>query len=373
MATKKDLENQAIARLVIQDKSKEELIKAKKFIETLKEYKKYSKYYKTYYKGIKKAIDYNKEDRVYVENKLDGTKTGRTSCKAYEAGKNKKGVSFHTLPRPNKIVNIRKLFYNDNGAFLTADYSGMEPRIAAYMSNDKGLLKAFNSGEDPYIYTASLIFNKELKDVKKEERQLAKTVLLLVIYGGSANKLAATANISVQKAAKILERLQAVYPGIFTWVESVHKDIFENKQVVSLFGGIRHLPDIDSKDKYTVFEALRQGVNFKVQRSSSDILAFAAKEVDIELTTRGLISEMKETVHDSMEIDLSLEEIREVVEIVQDKMFNYPSIKKLGIVFTVPLKVEIIIGKSFGDGIEAHFKDNKLSNFEEIKNYLESK
>ena len=120
---------------------------AREFIETLLQYKYRMKQYRTYVKGVEKAINYNDDGRIYYQYNFATVVTGRLSCSTYTVGSEKKGVSFHTLPRESEgdNINIRKLMVADEGkAFLAADFSQAELRVLAQCCGDKGLIEAFN-------------------------------------------------------------------------------------------------------------------------------------------------------------------------------------------------------------------------------------
>ena len=169
-----------VSRSVIQDKSTEDLIQSRDFLKGLLNLRKSEKLAKTYIQGTKKAIEYNERDKVFVDFRFDGTATGRLSCAAYNA-KKAMGVSFHTLPRDTE-TNIRSIFTAPKGqAFITVDYAAMELRVLSHIAKEGNMQTAFNKGADLHTYTAQLLFNKKV--VTKEDRQIAKTVSFLIVYG----------------------------------------------------------------------------------------------------------------------------------------------------------------------------------------------
>ena len=176
-------EGKKISKGVVKGKTTEELRTASRFISSLLDLRKIQKLQKTYISGTKKALEYTQGDRVYVDYRLDGTTTGRLSCAAYNAQK-PMGVSFHTLPRDTNI-NIRSIFTaEDESFFVTVDYAAMELRVLAHVAKEKSMQQAFISGQDLHTYTARLLFGKQ--DISKTERQIAKTVSFLIVYGGGA-------------------------------------------------------------------------------------------------------------------------------------------------------------------------------------------
>jgi DNA polymerase I len=361
-------EGKKISKSVIRSKSTEELQSASRFISGLLDLRKAEKLQKTYIHGTKKALAYNESKKLYVDYRLDGTATGRLSCAAYNAQK-PMGVSFHTLPRETN-TNIRSMFVAPKGsAFITVDYAAMELRVLAHIAKEKSMQHAFNSGADLHTYTAKLLFNKE--DITKEERQIAKTVSFLIVYGGGAFNLAETMRIPMDRAEGIIKNYQRVYPGVFRYMEHVNEFIKNNGYAYTIFGRRRNLCDVGSKDRSVVNRALRQGLNFTIQSSASDILLCGLVGVFKRLKEAKLDARVVATVHDSLEIISSEKDLKQTLEIVYDELVNYPNLRNLfGINFDVPLSVDFEVGRSFGDGILVPFVDGSPSNIPKVLDYL---
>lgn len=341
-------EGKKISKSVVADKTTEDLLNTRKFLRGLLDLRKSEKLAKTYIHGTKKAIEYNEKDKIYVDFRFDGTATGRLSCASYNAQK-AMGVSFHTLPR-EKESNIRSIFCAPPGySFLTVDYAAMELRVLAHIAKEGNMQHAFNSGVDLHTYTAQLLFNKE--KVTKEERQIAKTVSFLIVYGGGAFNLSETMSIPIRRAKKIIGNYQNVYPGIFEYMEFVNGFIRDNGYAYTIFGRRRNLPDVYSGDRMVVNRALRQGLNFTIQSAASDILLCSLIGLHRKINNLNIDARIVATVHDSIELICAEKEIDEVCKVVYDEMVNYPTIKEVfNIYFDVPLKIDIEVGNSFGDG-----------------------
>ena len=348
-------EGKRISKSVIADKTKEELVESKKFLKGLLELRKSEKLTKTYIQGTKNAIAYNEHDKIYVDFRFDGTATGRLSCAAYTAQK-AMGVSFHTLPRET-TNNIRSLFKAPGDwAFIAADYAAMELRVLSHIAKEGNMQLAFNQGADLHTYTARLLFNKE--KITKQERQIAKTVSFLIVYGGGAFNLSETMGISLNRAKKIIKDYDNVYPGIFEYMEFVNKFIKENGYAYTIFGRKRNLPDVYSKDHKVVNRSLRQGLNFTIQSSASDILLTSLLGACDRFKEAGMQAQPVATVHDSIEIICPQEEVKDALTILYDEMVNYPKIKDIfNIHFDIPLAIDAEVGKSFGDGEAVHFEN----------------
>lgn len=346
-------EGKKISKSVVASKSTEDLKNAQGFLKGLLNLRKSEKLTKTYIDGTKKAIDYNGKNKVFVDFRFDGTATGRLSCAAYNAQK-AMGVSFHTLPRETEN-NIRSLFTAPPGwSFIAADYAAMELRVLSHIAKEGNMQLAFNQGADLHTYTAKLLFNKE--NIKKEERQIAKAVSFLIVYGGGAFNLSETMGIPMKRAEKIIKDYENVYPGIFEYMDFVNRFIKENGYAYTIFGRKRNLPDVYSNDRQVVNRALRQGLNFTIQSSASDILLTSLLGASRRFKEAGMQAVPVATVHDSIEIICPKEEVKDTLMILYDEMVNYPTIKEIfNIHFDVPLSIDAEVGSSFGDGVEVEF------------------
>lgn len=350
-------EGKKICKSVLHDKSTKSLKELKGFLTGFLDLRKSEKIKKTYIEGTTKAINYNNEDRVYVDYRLDGTSTGRLSCAAYNA-KEAMGVSFHTLPRETKS-NVRSIFTAPEGwSFLTVDYAAMELRVLSHIAKEGRMQTAFHEGQDLHTYTARLLFNKE--KISKNERQIAKTVSFLIVYGGGAFNLAETMGIPMRRAEGIIDNYKNVYPGIFSYMEFVNEFIKSNGYAYTIFGRRRSLPDVYSRDRQVVNRALRQGLNFTIQSSASDILVASLVGLSQRMKELNMSSRIVATVHDSIELIAPKEELEALCVLVYDELVNYPYIKDhFNIHLDVPLAVDLEVGRSFGDGKPVTFKEGK--------------
>lgn len=348
-------EGKRISKSVIASKTTEDLQEAKKFLKGLLGLRKSEKLTKTYIDGTKNAIAYNERDKVFVDFRFDGTATGRLSCAAYTAQK-AMGVSFHTLPRET-TNNIRSLFTAPDGwAFIAADYAAMELRVLSHIAKDGNMQLAFNQGADLHSYTARLLFNKP--EISKQERQIAKAVSFLIVYGGGAFNLSETMGIPMRRAEKIIKDYENVYPAVFAYMDFVNSFIKENGYAYTIFGRKRNLPDVYSKDRSVVNRALRQGLNFTIQSSASDILLTSLLGASKRFKEAGLLARPVATVHDSIEVICPKEEVKDALTILYDEMVNYPKIKDVfNIHFDVPLAIDAEVGGSFGDGRLVEFRE----------------
>ena len=350
-------EGKQISKRVVASKSTEELLDSKKFLKGLLGLRKSEKLAKTYIQGTKKAIEYNGKNKIFVDFRFDGTSTGRLSCASYNA-KKAMGVSFHTLPRTTED-NIRSIFTAPpKQSFIAVDYAAMELRVLAHVAKDGNMQNAFNEGADLHTYTAKLLFNKQ--NISKTERQIAKTVSFLIVYGGGAFNLSETMGIPLRRAERIIDNYKNVYPAVFEYMEFVNDFIRTNGYAYTIFGRRRNLPDVGSRNNTVVNRALRQGLNFTIQSTASDILLTSLLGISRRFKANNLSARPVATVHDSVEVVCPDNEVENVLEILYDEMVNYPTIKEIfNIHFDVPLSIDAEVGRSFGDGKDVHFEDGK--------------
>ena len=348
-------EEMNISRSVLSNMTDEQVISAKRFFDRFSEFKKLTKLYSVYIEGARTALANTGNGRMYVNYNIDGTVTGRISNSGanIERGKNGKiGVSFHTLPRESLDVNIRDYVVAPKGHdFITIDMKAMELRVLAHVANEQNMIHAFRSGVDLHSYSAGLTFKKDPSKVSKLERQIAKEVSFLTVYGGTAYTLASKRNIPEERAEEIINSWMKAFPGVGRYMNTVQDYIEQFKYAKTIFGRRRNLPNIDSPFKGVRREAFRQGLNFTIQSAASDILLCGMLGVIEKL--KGMDAKVVATVHDSIELIAPKNETRRVVELVKEELENYHYLRdNFNIDFKVPLAVDIEVGSSFGNGVE---------------------
>ena len=367
----------ALENILSKTKGVKKHANGREFITKLLEYKAAEKIHKTYINGIEKAIDYNQEDRVYSSYNIGEVVTGRLSCSRYNAGrKAPKGVSFHTLPRwlpDSNLPNIRDIIKPDPGkVFIAADFSQAEVRMLAQCSRDKNLIQAFVDDVDLHRFSASLIFQKDPSEVTGEERQVAKSVTFLIIYGGGPFKLHKDTGLPKAYCEEVFKKYQEAFPRVFQWIDSVHKFVKDKKVAVSLFGRIRHLDNVDSHIKKNVMRALRQGTNFVIQSSTSDLMLFAIQRLQDRLDEAGLDAQLLATVHDSVELQCLPEDTYKVLSLVKETLSSVADIENLfGMDFLVPFEVDVEVGTSFGVLEEVEYLGNTAIETDAVNDMIE--
>ena len=248
--------------------------------------------------------------------------------------------------RTERGREIRKAFIpsSPDGVILSADYSQIELRIMAHLSQDSHLTEAFRQGLDVHAITASKIFGIHPEEVTPEQRRIAKTANFGIMYGISAFGLAQRLKIPRAEARKIIDDYFANFPDISAFIDGTVASAREKGYVETLFGRRRYLPDINSRNSTVRSLAERNAVNAPIQGTAADIIKIAMNSVDREISERNLKSRMVLQVHDELVFDAVPEEIGILKEIVVEKMQNV-------IKLSIPLTVECNYGKNW---LEAH-------------------
>ncbi len=240
---------------------------------------------------------------------------------------------------------IREAFIPEPGwALVAADYSQIELRIMAHLSQDPGLVQAFNDGVDIHRATASEVFGVRPPGVDEEQRRRAKAINFGLIYGMSAYGLARQLKIDLQEARRYVNIYFERYPGVKQYMQNTRQRAREQGFVETLFGRRLHLPEINSRNGALRQYAERIAINAPVQGTAADLIKLAMLEIDKWLIKNGSSSKLILQVHDELVFEVEEERIDEIVEIAADLMCG---VAKLDI----PLVVDIGVGHNWK---EAH-------------------
>ena len=238
---------------------------------------------------------------------------------------------------------IRAAFIAEKGnVLLSADYSQIELRLLAHFSEDKLLVEAFGRSEDIHTLTASQVFGVPPLMVDAEHRRRAKVVNFGIVYGLSPFGLSQELGIEQAEAKKYIEGYFEKYKGVRCWIDSVLDGCRREKRVKTLFGRVRPIPDIDSRNPNMRGFAERTAVNSPLQGTAADLIKLAMIRIDDELRRRKLATRMTLQVHDELVFEVPKTELDEVRELVKDRMENVHALK-------VPLLVEIGAGPNWRD------------------------
>ena len=240
---------------------------------------------------------------------------------------------------------IREAFVANAGCvFLSADYSQIELRIMAHLSQDANMLEAFRRGVDIHAATAAKIYNIPLEQVTSDMRRKAKTANFGIIYGISAFGLSERLGISRTEAKDLIEGYFAAYPSIKQYIDTSIAKAREHSYVETLLGRKRFLPDIKSRNSVVRGFAERNAVNAPIQGTAADIIKIAMIRISHALKANQLKATMNMQVHDELNFSVPVEELEQVKRIVKHEMEQAMSL-------TVPLIVECGVGNNW---LEAH-------------------
>ena len=291
----------------------------------------------TYVLALPKQVN-PKTKRIHTVFNQTLTSTGRLSSL---------NPNLQNIPiRTSNGKLIRKAFTarNKDHVLVSADYSQIELRVIASLSNDEDMIKAFNNNEDIHKSTASKVFNIDLENVTKEQRSHAKVVNFGIIYGVSAFGLSNQTDLSRSESKEIIDNYYKSYPKLKEFTSNQIEFARSNGYVKTLLGRKRYLNDINSRNAIIRSSAERNAINSPVQGTAADIIKLAMIKIDNELEKLKLKSKLILQVHDELIFDCPKGEIEIIKDMVQEKMQNAYQLN-------VPLKVDV------GDGynwLEAH-------------------
>ena len=301
------------------------------------EYRQLKKLKSTYVDPLPELCD-PIDGRIHTNFMQTVTATGRLSSN---------NPNLQNIPiRTAKGREIRKAFVprDEQHELMAVDYSQIELRIIAALSEDKSMINAFKKGVDIHTATAAKIFNTPVPEIKREQRYQAKAVNFGIIYGQSAFGLAQNLNISRKEAKTIIDSYFEEYPTIKKYMENVVASAREQGYVKTVLDRRRYLPDINSTNAIVRGYAERNAINAPIQGSAADVIKLAMIAVQKEMFALKLNSKMILQVHDELVFDVHSEE-REILEkLVKESMEGALSL-------SVPLEVEYKIA---GNWLDAH-------------------
>lgn len=241
---------------------------------------------------------------------------------------------------------IRKAFIprDNNYVLLAADYSQIELRIIAALSQEENMIKAFENGEDIHASTAAKVFNVPIEQVTREQRSNAKTVNFGIIYGVSAFGLSNQTTLSRTEAKELIDTYYKTYPKLKQYIQNQIDFARENGYVETVLGRRRYLKDINSRNAVVRGAAERNAVNAPIQGSAADIIKLAMIAIHKKLQEGNFKTKMLLQVHDELVFDAYKDELEAIKPIIKTEMENAYKL-------AVPLDVELGIGTNW---LEAH-------------------
>ena len=313
----------------------EELAEEYEIAQLILDYRKFAKLKSTYTEALPALID-RKDNRIHTTYNQTVTATGRLSS----SNPNLQNIPVRT-EEGNKIRNAFVSGDKENGLILSADYSQIELRLLAHITQDKHLLEAFNSGVDVHTLTASKVFDVPVEDVTKEMRYKSKAVNFGIIYGQSKYGLAKSLGISNADAETFIEKYFATYPRVKAYMEGTVLEAEEKGFVETIFGRKRYLATelLSSNGMIREF-AKRAAINQPIQGTAADLMKIAMIDFSKKLKENNLKSKMIMQVHDELVVEVVKSELDIVTNLVKEAM-------ELQQPLSVPLVVDVNVGESW--------------------------
>ncbi len=306
-------------------------------IDNILEYRGLKKLLSTYVDALPQLIN-PKTGRIHTTYNQAATATGRLSS----TNPNLQNIPIRDIAgRPIRAAFVPS---DTNHLILSADYSQVELRIMAHLSDDRPLIDAFAAGEDIHTATAARVFGKSTDEVTKEDRRRAKTANFGIIYGISAFGLSQRLDIQRTEAKEIIDGYFASYPAVKEYMDRVMSDARQTEYVETLFGRRRYLKEINSRNAIVRGVAERNAVNAPIQGTAADIMKLAMVGIWQEFKRQDIKSQIIMQVHDEVVIDLLRSEEEAVRAIVTEQMEQ-----------AAELSVKLISECGVGDNwLEAH-------------------
>ena len=312
----------------------EELRGAHPIIEFILDYRQLAKLKSTYIDALPGLIN-TETGRVHTSFNQTRTATGRLSSSE---------PNLQNIPVRGELGRqVRNAFIAPAGSYLmSGDYSQIDLRALAHLSQDPNLLNAFRRDEDIHSATAAQLFGVDAPRVTPDMRRLAKTVNFGVIYGMSDYGLEQATELSRKEASRFIAAYFAKYSGVKQYLESTKEQAREKGYVQTLLGRRRFIPEINSSNRQAREAAERMAINMPVQGTSADIIKVAMINLDKEMGKRQLKSKMLLQVHDELILEVPQGEMEEIKKLV-------PEIMSSALKLSVPLKVDIKTGSNWGE------------------------
>jgi len=308
-----------------------------KIIEDILEWRSLDKLQNTYVKSLPNEVS-NLTNRVHSSFNQTVTTTGRLSSN---------NPNLQNIPiRTANGQKIRRAFIPRGSDYIlmAADYSQIELRVIASMSNEKNMIDAFVNNQDIHTMTASKIYNVDPENVTREQRGNAKTVNFGIIYGVSAFGLSQQTDLNRSESKVMIDNYFLNYPGLKKYMSDQIDFARNNGYVETIMGRRRYLQNINSQNNMLRSSSERNAINAPIQGSAADIIKIAMININSELKKQSLKSKMLLQVHDELVFDVHKSEKDQIKDIVKTTMESAVKLK-------VPLRIDLEFGKNW---LEAH-------------------
>ena len=309
------------------------LAKDHKIIQNVLDYRGLAKLKSTYVDALPEQVEPS-TGRVHTDYMQTVAATGRLSSN---------NPNLQNIPiRTERGRQVRKAFIpkNKDYTLLAADYSQIELRIIAALSEETTMIEAFKNGEDIHASTASKVFNVPLDQVTREQRSNAKTVNFGIIYGVSAFGLSNQTDLSRSEAKELIDTYYKTYPKLRNYMSEQVDFARENGYVQTVLGRRRYLKDINGSNAIVRGAAERNAVNAPIQGSAADIIKIAMINIHKKLVEGNFKSKMLLQVHDELVFDIYNPELEELKTLIKSEMENAYKLD-------VPLDVEVGVGENW--------------------------
>ena len=299
------------------------------------EYRELSKLKSTYIDTLP-DLAHPSTGRLHTTFNQAGTATGRLSS----ANPNLQNIPIRTA----RGREIRRAFVaeREGWTLLAIDYSQIDLRVLAHISEDAAMCKAFANGHDIHAATAASLHEVGLDEVTEDMRRLAKTTNFGIVYGISAQGLASRTEFSRREAATFIETYFATYPGVKTYMDSTIADAHERGYVETLFQRRRYLPELQSRAFHERAAAERMAINMPIQGTTADIMKVAMVKLDRAIREEGFAARMLLQVHDDLLFELPSEELDDFAGVARELMTK-------AVPLHVPLAVDAKAGPNWRD------------------------
>ena len=279
-------------------------------IEKILDYRRLTKIKSTYLEGLSNYI--REDGKIHTIYKQNLTRTGRLSSVE---------PNLQNIPaRDEEGRMIRKAFLPVNDVFLSADYSQMELRVLAHVSDSKELQQAFINDEDIHTRVAADIYGISMDEVTKNMRKTAKAVIFGIVYGISGFGLGENLEISAKEAKEFINKYYELYPGVKNYMDNIVMEAYRDGYVKTLFNRKRVIEELQNKNFMVRQSGERIALNTPIQGTSADIMKIAMVKIFNEMQEKGIKSKMLLQVHDELIFDVLENEKEELEEIVRRNM-----------------------------------------------------
>ena len=314
-----------------------ELASKNDIVKLVLEYRSISKLLNTYIDSLPKQL-HKSTNRIHTEYVQTVASTGRLSSI---------NPNLQNIPiRTSRGKEIRKAFIakNKDHFLMAADYSQIELRIIASLSEEENMINAFKNKEDIHSSTAAAVFNVPINKVTKEQRSNAKVVNFGIIYGVSAFGLSNQTNLNRKESKELIEKYFEKYPKLKHYMNNQISFARDNGFVETILGRRRYLKDINSQNSIVRGAAERNAINAPIQGSAADIIKIAMINIQNKLSNGNYKSKMLLQVHDELVFDVFKPELNEIINLTRNEMEQAYKIN-------VPLTVDLNYGLNW---LEAH-------------------